>query len=119
MSSGCHVQLVSVYDRLLTAMCDCLGVWQQVTGFVVHSKTTSADGFLHVLDLLPVVLWCAVPCCTHAVSVLVIACPCALGLATPTVVMVATGVAAKLGVLIKGGTTLERAHRCALSEIWV
>jgi Cu+-exporting ATPase len=87
---------------------------------VQHLADKIASVFVPVVMVIALVAFCIwylvigvgfATALMNAIAVLVIACPCALGLATPTAIMVGTGRGASLGVLIKNAESLERAHK--------
>ncbi|WZZ02294.1 hypothetical protein YC2023_074622 [Brassica napus] len=95
LADGRHVGLV--YSHLLESNDKCRSIGGAVGAY--PDEWLPQNGTHFVFSLM------------FSISVVVIACPCALGLATPTAVMVATGVGATNGVLIKGGDALEKAHK--------
>ncbi|KAG0354030.1 hypothetical protein BC939DRAFT_524917 [Gamsiella multidivaricata] len=76
--------------------------------WMVVSHTVMPDNLPRMFSMEPSKF---VACLKLCISVIVVACPCALGLSTPTAVMVGTGVGAQQGILIKSGIALEAAHR--------
>jgi len=82
---------------------------------IVASYFVPAVIAIAMVTFLSWLIWGPTPALTFAlanfIAVLIIACPCALGLATPTAIMVGTGKGAAQGVLIRGGEALEMAHQ--------
>ncbi|KAK5047764.1 hypothetical protein LTR84_006429 [Exophiala bonariae] len=84
-----------------------LGVVTFVTWFVLSHTMTNLPALFTKAQSGGKIMVCLKLC----ISVIVFACPCALGLATPTAIMVGTGVASQHGILVKGGAALETATR--------
>ncbi len=103
-------QIARIVERAQTATAPIQRVADRVSSYFVPTILFSAAGtfFYWFTDPASPGLSAAL---LNAVSVLVIACPCALGLATPVAVLAGTGSAARKGILVKGGDILERLHK--------
>lgn len=101
-------KIIALVDEATSSKAPIAKLADKVSGYFVPAVIGIA--------VLAAVAWLALGASWHfaltiAISVLVISCPCALGLATPTAIMVGTGRGAKSGILIKSATALETAHK--------
>lgn len=101
-------KIIALVDEATSSKAPIAKLADKVSGYFVPAVIGIA--------VLAAVVWLAFGASWHfaltiAISVLVISCPCALGLATPTAIMVGTGRGAKSGILIKSATALETAHK--------
>lgn len=101
-------KIIALVDEATSSKVPIAKLADKVSGYFVPAVIGIA--------VLAAVVWLALGASWHfaltiAISVLVISCPCALGLATPTAIMVGTGRGAKSGILIKSATALETAHK--------
>ena len=101
-------KIVALVDEATSSKAPIAKLADKVSGYFVPAVISIA--------VIAAAIWLALGASWHfaltiAISVLVISCPCALGLATPTAIMVGTGRGAKSGILIKSATALETAHK--------
>lgn len=101
-------KIIALVDEATSSKAPIAKLADKVSGYFVPAVISIA--------VIAAAIWLALGVSWHfaltiAISVLVISCPCALGLATPTAIMVGTGRGAKSGILIKSATALETAHK--------
>ena len=101
-------KIIALVDEATSSKAPIAKLADKVSGYFVPAVISIA--------VIAAAIWLALGASWHfaltiAISVLVISCPCALGLATPTAIMVGTGRGAKSGILIKSATGLETAHK--------
>ena len=101
-------KIIALVDEATSSKAPIAKLADKVSGYFVPAVISIA--------VIAAGIWLALGASWHfaltiAISVLVISCPCALGLATPTAIMVGTGRGAKSGILIKSATALETAHK--------
>ena len=101
-------KIIALVDEATSSKAPIAKLADKVSGYFVPAVISIA--------VIAAAIWLALGASWHfaltiAISVLVISCPCALGLATPTAIMVGTGRGAKSGILIKSATALEKAHK--------